>query len=121
MLRRNAPDSKHGTRCNQLDLASQIRRAARGFSRRRITIIRRPALENIRDEYIFAREPNGTQHRIQQTPGPPDKGFSLPIFVGARCLANNHQVGIALSDTEYRLGSRPVRLDSRPVRSDSRR
>jgi len=55
---------------------------------------------------VAAVEADRRQHLVQQLPGPSDEGQALAIFVGARRLADDHDVGvgIAVGEDELRCG-----------------
>ena len=47
--------------------------------------------EHIADKTALALDPRLRQHFIEQLPAAPDERMAKPRFLGARCLANQHQ------------------------------
>ena len=69
----------------------------------RIAIVRRPALQNVRDVDLGARQSDRAQHRVQELPRAADERLALPILVGAGRLADHEQARVAPADAEHRL------------------
>jgi hypothetical protein len=113
MLGGNATHGKHDTRRDQGDLTFEIGRAASGFCRLGVAVVRRPALQDVGDEDILAAEPDRPEHRVQQLACAADEGLSEAILVRTGRLADDHQIGIAPTDAEYGLRSRPMQLAER--------
>ncbi len=50
-------------------------------------------------------EPDRAQHEIEQLARRADERLALPILLGPRRLADDHQVGLPVADAEHRLGA----------------
>ena len=72
-------------------MTEQKRLHHRNFIGFRVTVLRRPPRQNIRNiNGTFAAEADRGQHPIQQLARPPHKGAALAIFVAAGRLTHNH-------------------------------
>jgi hypothetical protein len=100
ILSRNSADRENNFRPYQLDLAFQISTARSRLLRPGITVVRRPALQNIGDEYRVPALPDGAQHFVKQLAGSANEWLTAPILFGARRLANNQPVCARVADTE---------------------
>jgi hypothetical protein len=105
VLSGDSPDRENQARLNPFDLTLQVCRACLDFLRTRISVGRRPALQNIRDIDIAARQANRSQHLIQQQTRFADERFSDAIFVRAGRLANDHPVRSSIANAENGLSA----------------
>ena len=83
VLRRRAPERHDHLRPDDLDLPLEVRRARRDLVRRRLAIVRRAALHDVRDEHLLAlqahrRDPlvRAAPPRGRRTAGPCRSSFS---------------------------------------------
>ena len=65
-----------------------------------IAVLRRPALDDVRDVDVVARQLDRLDDLRQQLAGAADKRHALLVFVGAGRLADEHQVGRWVADAE---------------------
>ncbi len=100
-LRRGRPQGDDDTRPDRLDLPEQERRAGRDLVRLRVAILRRPALDDVGDVDLLALETDRADHLVELLPGAADERLALRVLVGARPLADEHQVGVRIADTEH--------------------
>ncbi len=105
-LRGDATDTEDHVRSHELDLPAQIRQALRGFLLARIAVVRRPALQHVRDVHLAALEPGGRQHRIQELARAPDERLALAVLFGAGRLADHHQARPPVAGAEHGLRAR---------------
>src|SRR5882762_10170838 len=85
------------------DLPHQKRRAGCTLLALGLAIARWAALHDVRDVDLLALDPHGFDHVVEQLPGAPHEGFALFVFVGARPLAHEHQLGLRITYPEYDL------------------
>ena len=85
----------------------------------RIAIVRRPALENICNEYAIPLFTDSEQHFVEQLAGAAYERFSAPVLFGARGLANDHPVGSGIPHTKDRLSATLTQTTAR-ARGDRR-
>src|SRR5262245_56876547 len=90
-------------RLHDLDLPEEKRLALLHFVRLRIPVARRPALDDVRDVDILASEADRFDDLGEQLTGTADERLTLNVFVAARRLAGEHQVGLWMSDAEHDL------------------
>ncbi len=82
----------------------------------RIPVARRPALDHVCNVHVRARKADGGDDLRQQLPRPPDERLALDIFIGARRLANKHEVSIRITDAVHDLlPSHRVQLAPRAI------
>ena len=67
----------------------------------RVAVAGRPAFEDVRDEHVRARQPDLAEQRVQQAAGLADERQALLVLVGARRLADEHQVGVGVARAEH--------------------
>ena len=70
--------------------ALEIRQARRHLVGQRGPVVRRAALQDVADEDLVARVAHGLDHLRQKLTGPADKRQALPVLVGARRFADEH-------------------------------
>ena len=109
----DAPDAQDQLRVHQLDLAEQVRDAGAHFLRLRIAVVRRPRLEDVRDEHLLALQADRLEHRVEQLPGAADERLALAVLVGAGRLADHHPLRVAVADAEHALRPRLVQRAQR--------
>ena len=83
-----------------VDLPEQERLALLHFVGLGIAVARRPALDHVGDVDVFALQPDRLDDLRQQLPRAADERLALDVFVGARRLADEHQVGVRIADAE---------------------
>src|SRR5689334_13326100 len=74
----------------------------------RVAILRRPAFEDIRHEHVLAIEVDLGQQLVEQLAGLADEREPHPVLVGARRLADEHQIGVGVAGPEHDRGARLV-------------
>ncbi len=86
------------------------------FVRLRIAVLRRAALDDVRDVDVLAREVDRFDDLRQQLAGAADERDALHVLVGARRLADEHQVRVGIADAEHDLlAPERVQLAARAV------
>ncbi len=65
-----------------------------------VRLPRRAALHDIGDVHLLALEAHGSDHVVEQLAGASDEGQTLRVFVGARALADKHQLGVGVAGAE---------------------
>ncbi len=94
----------HDARVHELDLAVEERRAELLFLGPRIAVLRRPALEDVRDVDVRSSEAHALRDDVgQELSRPTDEGDSLLVFVVARRFADEHHARPARSIGKDRL------------------
>ncbi len=86
-------------------LCIEIFAAVRRFVRSRVAVPRRATSQDVADVDLFASQLAGFGDLVEQLPGFPDERFSLSVFVCARRLADVHDIGVGVANSEY--GLRP--------------
>src|SRR4051812_17015306 len=80
-LRRERAERQNHLRADQLDLADEVRRTGRDLLRERVPVTWRTMLEDIRNEDVLPREPDGADDLGEQLAGGSHEGFSLLVLV----------------------------------------
>ena len=88
----NVPSATIDLRLDRVDLAEEERLAGRDLVRLGIAVARRPALDHVGDVDLVAVKPDRLDDLRQQLPGAADERDALDVLVGARRLADEHQV-----------------------------
>lgn len=104
-LRRDAPDAQDQCWIHQLDLSIQIRDAGPHFFGFRIAVAGRSRFQNVRDEHLFPRKPNGLEHGIEQLAGAPDERLALAVFIRTGRFPDDHPAGSAVTHPEHTIGA----------------
>ncbi len=87
------------------------RLARHDFVRFGIAVAGRAALQDVGDVHVGAFEPDRFDDLRQQLPRPADERLPLNVFVGARRLAHEHEIGFRIPHAEHDLPSpKPVEL-----------
>src|SRR5262245_59071829 len=94
------PQGDDHFRFDGVDLPEQKWLAGIDFVLFRVPVLRRPALDHVRNVHIVTRQTDRLDDFREQLPGAADKGNSLFVFVGAGCFADEHQVRVWISDAE---------------------
>ena len=89
-----------------------MRLAGGDLLRERVAISRRPALEDVRDEDVCARQLDAREELVEQLPRLPDERDALLILVETRRLADEHQVGVRAPGAEHDLRAALARARS---------
>ena len=66
----------------QRDLPLEVGQALGGLERRGIAVARRPALQDIGDVHLLAREADGPQHGVEQLARAADERLALAVLLG---------------------------------------
>ena len=96
------PDHLQQVRFVTLDLF--VRRLAKGL----ISLAGRHAIDGVGDEHVyFGVEAGGLQNLIEELAGAADERLAQPVFLGPRCLADDHQsrFRVAPIDNHRRAGA----------------
>ena len=101
--RRPVPERAYKLGTNYLNLLKEERLACFDLIRFRVAIVRRPALDDVGDVDVGARQADGFDDLGEQLPGAADERLALHVFVGARRLADEHQVGRRVAGPEHDL------------------
>ena len=102
-LRRHRSERHDHLRLDHRDLPHQKRRAGLALLALRRAIARRAALHDVRDVDLLARDPHRFDHVVEQLPGAPHEGLALRVFIGARPLADEHQLGGWIAHAKHNL------------------
>src|SRR5690606_9097362 len=105
-LGRGPSERDQDLRAHEFDLALQIGQAGADLGRLRRAIVRRPALDRIRDiDVLAAAQADCTEHVVEQASRLADEGLALAVLLLARSLAHQHPAPRAVADAGYRLGA----------------
>ena len=104
-LRGEVAQRAHDERLDQLDLLEEVGGAVLDLGRLGIAIARRAAFQEVQDEHLPAVQPDLPEQLVQQLPRLADEGQALPVLVGSRGLAHEHQVGIRVAVPEHHGGA----------------
>lgn len=107
-VRSDTPDRDNDFRLHEFYLALEVRTARCRLVGLRITIVRRPAFQDIGNEYTGAAFADRAQHLVEQFARTPNERFTTTIFLGARSLPDDHPVGDQATNAKNGLGSRLV-------------
>src|SRR4051812_7783951 len=99
-LRGEIAERADDARLNQLDLLLQVGAAGVDLLGLRVSVAGRPALENVRDEDVIPLQPDPLQQIGQEAAGAAHERQALPVLLGPRCLAHEHQVRVGVSGPE---------------------
>src|SRR5262245_11261842 len=89
----HAAERKHDLRLQHGELGVQEGRAGRQLVGLGIPVAGWAALDRVCNKYLVARELNRFEHLRQQLAGASDEGLALCVFVGARALADDDELG----------------------------
>ena len=121
-LRRELAERDDHLRLDGVDLPEQEWLARLDFVLLGVAVLRRPALDHVRDVHVLALQIDRFDDLRQQLPGAADERNALLIFVGARRFADEHQIGVGIADAEDDLlPSERVQLAAACSRRRSRR
>ena len=84
----------------QCNLPVQPGTAGSHFGTLRVTVVGRAALHHIRNINHAPVKINHLQHGVKQLPGRTDKGNPLQVFLLTGTLADEHEIGLFVSDAE---------------------
>ena len=102
-----------------VDLLGQIRTAGLDLVRRRVAVLRRPALDDVGDVALGPGEADLLPHEaVEQLARAADEGLAGQVLLAARPLAHEEQVGRGRADAEDDLGAalRPAGTGCRSTR-----
>ena len=97
-LRREGAERDHHLRLHDVDLPEQERLAAGHFVGLGVAVAGRPALEDVGDVDVLPRVAHRLDDLGEQLAGAADERLALDVFVGARRLADEHQIGARVAD-----------------------
>src|SRR2546425_7644803 len=87
---------------DQLELAEEEGVAARDLVGLGVAVLRRPALDDVRDVDVVAVEPHPLGDDLgQELAGAPDEGLALPVLVAAWRLAHENEARARAADAEH--------------------
>jgi hypothetical protein len=93
---------------DDLELTIKVGSAGGNLSRRWITILRRPALDHVRDIDLIAPEADTIEKLLEESSGRADEWPALLVLVESRPLADKHDLGIDRSFAWNRPRARPA-------------
>ena len=105
-LRGEVAERRDDARPHELDLAEEVRLAGGDLGLERIAILRRPALEHVREIDRLRREPDSGEQPRQQLPCLPGERQPALVLVVAGRLADDHQLGVGVAGAEDDLAPR---------------
>jgi hypothetical protein len=105
MLGRNPANSKDHFWRYQLNLPLKVTATGGSLFSGRITIIRRPALQNIGNKNGIAVETERAEHFVKQLASPANERFSEAVFLLSRRFPNDHPVCGRITCAKYRLSA----------------
>src|SRR3954469_9496184 len=103
---RKAAQRADHPRLDQRDLAIQVLAAGGYLVGQWVAIVRRPALQDVRNVDVLPLEPDRAQHLLEQFPGGADERARLLVLVVAGRLADEHDPGIRRPLARH--GARPA-------------
>src|SRR5205085_4530658 len=86
------PERNDDFRLDELKLPYQIGTACRHFIRQRISVGRRPVLEHVANENVFALQIDGGENFCQQLTRLSDEGTPGCIFISTWRFADAHEL-----------------------------
>ena len=92
----------------QRQLPVQVFTAGHDLVRQWVAVARRPALDDVRNEYLLPAHIDAGKQLFQVMAGRADKRPALLIFVKARTLANEHDARVGRTFTRHRVGPAPA-------------
>src|SRR3954454_9220707 len=105
-LRGEVPERDHHARLQEAELPLEVRTAGFDLVGLRVAVARRPALDDVGDVHIVARQPNALDEAREELPGPADERDALLVLFGTGTLADEHEVGVGIAHAEHHLGPR---------------
>ena len=104
--RSDSSEADDDFRTNEGNLIAQPFDAQILFLLQRVTILGRPAFDNVGNINIGVPvKVNSGQHLIEQLPTPADERFALQIFIFTRPLADKEHFGIFVPHAEHHVGA----------------
>src|SRR5450759_559619 len=104
-LKRVATEDENDLRPHELQLAFEIWRARLGFVGHRVAVHGRAALENVGDVHVRPAQPDPRKKSVEQLAGRAHERLALAVFVEARSLTDDQDVGRTRTDPRHRLGA----------------
>ena len=90
-------------RSNQLNLLQEKRLTRFHFVLLWIAIVGRPALDDVRNVDVIARETCRGEEVVQELAGCSDERFPFLIFIETRRFPDEHDTGVRIPDAEHNL------------------
>ena len=112
-LRSEGPKRNDHFWLDQLELANEIGTAGFDLIRQRISVAGRPMLEDVADEYLFAREVDRRENLGEQLARLPDERPTRLVFLRARSLADANELGLRIAFAGNRIRRRLVERAAR--------
>jgi hypothetical protein len=101
-LKRDGAEHQHHLGLQHIDLLLEERATCRYFGRKRISIVRRPALENVGDvDLASLQQQHVAEHAIEHLPHLADKRLALSILVVAGGFSNDQQICRRVTHSEH--------------------
>src|SRR5688572_30285272 len=104
-LRRVVAEGADHLRLDQLDPPYQERGALLDLLRERVAVPGRPAHEAVVDEHVLTVEPDLSEELVEELPRRAHEGEALEVLLGARRLADEHDVGVRVPRSEHEPGA----------------
>src|SRR3990172_4613753 len=83
----------------QLDLPLEVLSAGIDLAGKRVAVVRRAALDDVRDEHLVAAPADGGDQLVQEASGRADEGARLLVLVEARRLADEQHFSVRRAPT----------------------
>ena len=113
LLRRYPTQGNDHARGYEFDLAVEKGTAGRRFVRLRIPVVRRSALDDVRDVDVLTAQIHGLDDPRQKLARGPHERQALPVLLRARALAHEHQIRLAVAIAEDDRLPRPAKTAGR--------
>ena len=104
-LGREVAERRDELRLDQLDLPEQVRLAGGDLLGLRVPVLRRSALENVRNHDVGALEADAAEQLVEQLARLADERDALLILVETGRLTDEHEVGVRVAGAEDNLRS----------------
>ena len=85
---------------DQLDLPEEVALAGFDLVQHRVAVPRRPALDHVRDVDVFPGHADPVEQLVEELPRLADEREALLVLVKARRLADEHEIGLRIADSE---------------------
>ena len=105
VFRRGEAKTENQFRFDQRDLFLKIRETGLDFVGLRLPVVRRTALEHVRNIDILPGKADGRKNLVEKLSGLSNERFPLGVFVGAGRLSHNHERCLRVADTEHEVGA----------------
>ena len=104
--RREVPERDDHGRIDQFELRFEPRTARLDLGGKRVAVVRRPALDHVRDVAGGPVHADLLPHElVEKLAGPADKRLACQVLVPAGAFAHEHQLGSRVADSEHDLSA----------------